>query len=108
MFTLPPTLTRTTHLFPQPPLFRPMGSATAADALHAFGDALERIPPTLRKTMTYDQGKEMTYHDALTLRTGVAVYFADPHSPWQRGSNERSEEHTSELQSLMRPTYAVF
>ena len=40
--------------------------------------------------MTYDQGKEMTYHDALTLRTGVAVYFADPHSPWQRGSNENT------------------
>src|SRR5690606_25972223 len=67
-----------------------MSSATAADALQAFGDALERIPPALRKTMTYDRGKEMTYHDALTLRTGVAVYFADPHSPWQRGSNENT------------------
>ena len=67
-----------------------MSSATAADALHAFGEALERVPPALRKTMTYDRGKEMTYHDALTLRTGVAVYFADPHSPWQRGSNENT------------------
>ena len=67
-----------------------MSSASAADALQSFGDALDGIPEVLRKTMTYDQGKEMTYHDALTLRTGTAVYFADPHSPWQRGSNENT------------------
>ena len=65
-----------------------MSSASAADALQSFGAALERIPAALRKTLTYDQGKEMSYHAALTVRTGVAVYFADPHSPWQRGSNE--------------------
>jgi IS30 family transposase len=52
--------------------------------------ALEDIPEALRKTLTYDQGKEMSYHAALTLRTGVQVYFADPHSPWQRGSNENT------------------
>jgi IS30 family transposase len=67
-----------------------MSSANAADALHSFGTALERIPAALRKTLTYDQGKEMSYHAALTVRTGVAVYFADPHSPWQRGSNENT------------------
>lgn len=67
-----------------------MSSASAADALQSFGAALERIPVALRKTLTYDQGKEMSYHAALTLRTGVAVYFADPHSPWQRGSNENT------------------
>ena len=67
-----------------------MSSASAADALQSFGAALERIPAALRKTLTYDQGKEMSYHVALTVRTGVAVYFADPHSPWQRGSNENT------------------
>ena len=64
--------------------------ASAADALESFGKALESIPEALRKTLTYDQGKEMSYHAALTLRTGVQVYFADPHSPWQRGSNENT------------------
>ena len=65
-----------------------MSSASATDALESFGKALKGIPKALRKTLTYDQGKEMSYHAALTLRTGVQVYFADPHSPWQRGSNE--------------------
>lgn len=67
-----------------------MSSASAADALESFGKALKSIPEALRKTLTYDQGKEMSYHDALTVRTGVQVYFADPHSPWQRGSNENT------------------
>lgn len=40
--------------------------------------------------MTCDQGKEMSEHEELTLKTGVKVYFADPHSPWQRGINENT------------------
>ena len=67
-----------------------MSSASAVDALASFSLALEGIPAALRKTLTYDQGREMTYHDALTLRTGVQVYFADPHSPWQRWINENT------------------
>ena len=52
---------------------------------------LNRIPdPALRQTLTYDQGREMSRHKELTERTGVRVYFADPHSPWQRGSNENA------------------
>ena len=42
------------------------------------------------KSLTYDQGKEMSEHKQLSERTGVAVFFADPHSPWQRGSNENT------------------
>ena len=49
-----------------------------------------RMPPSLRRTMTYDRGSEMTCHQALTENTGVKIYFADPHSPWQRGSNENA------------------
>ena len=43
---------------------------------------------SLRETLTYEQGKEMIEYNRLTEMTGVAVFFADPHSPWQRGSNE--------------------
>ena len=67
-----------------------MRSARAADALERFSQALERIPASLRKTLTYDQGREMSHHTALTLSTGVEVFCANPHSPWQRGSNENT------------------
>ena len=42
----------------------------------------------MRQSMTYDQGREMSLHKQLSHNTGIAVYFCDPHSPWQRGSNE--------------------
>jgi IS30 family transposase len=63
---------------------------TAQSALEGFSEALSAIPPELRKTFTYDQGREMSKHAQLTERTGVAVYFCDPHSPWQRGLNENT------------------
>ena len=61
---------------------------SAASVLQAFTDKLLSIAQPMRLSMTYDQGREMTRHKELTQRTGVAVYFCDPHSPWQRGSNE--------------------
>ena len=67
-----------------------MTSAQATDVLEGFAQAFAGVPKVLCKTMTYDQGKEMSYHAALTRRTGLAIYFADPHSPWQRGSNENT------------------
>lgn len=68
-----------------------MPDASAASALEALTAMLNRIPePSLRQTLTYDQGREMSRHKELTERTGVRVYFADPHSPWQRGSNENA------------------
>lgn len=62
--------------------------ATATSAVEGFSAALNRMPLAARKTLTYDQGREMARHAEITQRTGVAVYFCDPHSPWQRGSNE--------------------
>ena len=67
-----------------------MEDATAEGCLAAFTATLNRAPTSMRKTLTYDQGKEMARHQDLTIATGVNVYFADPHSPWQRGSNENT------------------
>lgn len=67
-----------------------MDGATADAALAGFTRSLNRVHGSMRKTLTYDQGKEMSRHKDLTAATGVTVYFADPHSPWQRGSNENT------------------
>ncbi len=67
-----------------------MDNATTKAVVDSFAAVLNREPAAMRKTMTYDQGREMHGHKILTERPGVQIYFADPHSPWQRGSNENT------------------
>jgi IS30 family transposase len=60
---------------------------SAGDALIATFAALQR---SLRRTLTWDQGNEMFHHERIEQATNLKIYFADPHSPWQRGSNENT------------------
>ncbi|WP_219824174.1 IS30 family transposase [Actinokineospora auranticolor] len=63
------------------------GAAAVRDAITS---TITTLPARLRRSLTWDRGKEMAQHATLRLDTGVEVYFADPHSPWQRGTNENT------------------
>jgi IS30 family transposase len=63
---------------------------TANHVRIALTRQLAKLPADLRRTLTWDQGKEMADHVRFTVDTDIRVFFCDPHSPWQRGSNENS------------------
>lgn len=67
-----------------------MDGATAEEALRGYEQAFSPLDSALRQSLTYDQGKEMALHKKLAESTGLKIYFADPHSPWQRGINENT------------------
>jgi transposase, IS30 family len=64
------------------------GGHDAASVADAIIEQLSALPPWFVKTLTWDRGTELAQHQRITATTGLQVYFADPYSPWQRGSNE--------------------
>jgi transposase, IS30 family len=82
--TLVERSTRFVILFPLP-------NGKSADQVRvAMTKAIQTLPAALRRTLTWDRGREMTEHVRFKIDTGVQVYFCDPYSPWQRGSNENT------------------
>ena len=63
---------------------------TAPRVAALLAQKMETLPDSLRNSVTWDQGKEMAEHANFTIKTGIDVYFCDPHAPWQRGSNENT------------------
>jgi IS30 family transposase len=65
-------------------------NAKAETVNAALAQLITRLPEHLWRSLTWDQGREMALHEFFTIETGIPVYFCDPHSPWQRGSNENT------------------
>jgi transposase, IS30 family len=66
------------------------GNHGALTVQYAMIEKMAKLPDTLRRTLTWDQGSEMANHARIADATQLAIYFCDPHSPWQRGSNENT------------------
>ena len=77
---------RTTRLT----LLVPLTAKDAFTVRKAFAQAFMRIPQKFKKTLTYDRGSEMKQHKLFTEDAKIKVFFADPQSPWQRGTNENT------------------
>lgn len=65
-------------------------SKTTDEVTKAIARQIKKLPTELRKSLTWDNGGELTNHKQLTLDANIDIYFCDPHSPWQRGSNENT------------------
>ena len=67
-----------------------LGGYGAESMRDALTTGFATMPDQLRRSLTWDRGKELAQHAQLKIDTGLEVYFADPHSPWQRGTNENT------------------
>ncbi len=68
----------------------PLKDKSADEVRKSMTNAIKTLPDSLKRTLTWDQGGEMAQHVQFQIDTGLEVYFCDPHSPWQRGSNENT------------------
>ena len=67
-----------------------MDGTDATSAREGFTKKLRHVPTLLRNTLTYDRGKERAQHAQLAQRLAIQIFFADPYSPWPRGTNENT------------------
>jgi len=99
--TLVERTTRFTMLLHLPPMYGhgeqprvkngpPLAGHGAEAVRDAIATTIGTLPDQLRRSLTWDQGAEMAQHAQLRIDTGLAIYFCDPHSPWQRGTNENT------------------
>ncbi|MCO5999987.1 IS30 family transposase, partial [Actinoallomurus rhizosphaericola] len=66
------------------------GDRTAETVSDALAATMQTLPAELKRSLTWDQGSEMNLHHQFSIAADLPVYFCDPHSPWQRGSNENT------------------
>jgi IS30 family transposase len=88
----------------------PAGRFSAEAVRQGLTKSILQLPASLRRSLTWDQGKEMSEHFRFTVETGVQIYFCDPSSPWQRGTNENTNgllrQYFPKGHSLVRVTQA--